>query len=81
MFKLFDNTKESVNLKCSVTAKVTVYLKKKKSQNTVQNFLKIETLSLYKQKELHDLFSTSLYSSFFFKDKKKKSIIPSNICP
>lgn len=42
MFKLFNNSKETINLKCPVTSKAIVYFFK--SQNTVLRFLKIDTL-------------------------------------
>ena len=64
---------EIVNLKCSVTSKVSLFKKKKKSQNTVLNVLKIEIQKLYKQTPSFSLH-IPLYQFFPpFKDRKKQT--------
>lgn len=74
MFKLYGNTKETENFKCSVTFKNTVYEKTKISKYSFLNFLRTETLSLYKQ------MNFMIYSShpfiptcIFLRTKKEKS--------
>lgn len=79
--KLFDNTKDTVNFKCFVTSKAIVHFFKK-SQNMALNFLKTETLSLYKQINSVIYFSHTFTPTFCPSraKKKKKGIIPSNNC-
>lgn len=73
MFKLFDNTKENVNLKCSVTSKAIVYFFKisehcpkfPKNRNTKAFINKMNSM-IYSSY----LFTPAFLSFFFFKRQK-----------